>query len=443
MATYQSEITAGSKQSKLPGTFRALRHYNFRLWFFGQTISLVGTWMQTMAQQVLVYRLTGSAAALGIVSVIALIPLIPISFISGSLADRVSKRKVLLIAQISMMLQALLLAFLTLTGRVQIWHVYVLSFLLGAATAIDLPTRQAFTVDMVDGKEDLNNAIGLNSAMFNLARALGPALAGIVVAATGEGNAFLLNALTFVAVIISLLLMRNLPQSSRPLESGAGQMDHIKAGFKFVIKNRTISVLISLVAVSAFLSMPYNTLMPVFADDILGKSAVPVVNAICNPQTGIITCQAPEALPLGILFSGVGLGAVVSALLIASISEHSHKGMLLTIGNLAFPLTLLLFAWSKSFVVSVIVMFFTGMSFVLQNVLANTLLQLVSPDELRGRVMSFYSMTFQGMMRLGGLQAGFMADWLSAPLSVGIGAGISLLYGLFVAIRYPAVRKMT
>src|SRR5574340_1080005 len=428
MAIYETQIPAESKQSRLPGTFRALRHYNFRLWFFGQTISLIGTWMQTMAQQVLVYRLTGSAVALGMVNVIALIPLIPISFISGSLADRVSKRKVLLIAQISMMIQALILAALTLTGRVQVWHVYVLSLFLGASSALEMPARQAFTVDMVEGKEDLNNAIGLNSAMFNLARALGPALAGIVVAATGEGNAFLLNALSFLAVIVSLLMMRNLPQSSRPLAKGDGQLSHIKEGYKFVISNRVIAVLISLVAVSAFLSMPYNTLMPVFADNVLGKSAVPVVNAICNPQTGLFTCQAPEALPLGILLSSVGLGAVVSALLIASISENSHRGALLTVGNLAFPLTLLLFAWSKSFVFSIIVMFFTGMSFVMQNVLANTLLQIASPDELRGRVMSVYSMTFLGMMRLGGLQAGLMADWLSAPVSVGIGAGISLLF---------------
>ena len=408
---------------RLPGTFRALRHYNFRLWFVGQTISLIGTWMQTMAQQVLVYRLTGSAAALGMVNFIALIPLIPISFFSGSLADRVSKRKIILYAQIVMMLQALVLAVLTRSGAVEVWHVFILSFILGCATAVDLPARQAFTVDMVDGKEDLTNAIGLNSAMFNLARALGPALAGIVVAATGESNAFLFNTLTFLAVIVSLVLMKNLPKSSRPLEKGNGQMQHIAAGFKFIKSNRAIAVLISLVAVSAFLSMPYNTLMPVFADNVLGKSAAPVIQYFCDPQKGLITCQAPEALPLGILLTMVGIGAVVSALIIASMSESSKRGALLTVGNLAFPLTLLLFALSRSFLTSAVVMFFTGVSFVMQNVLANTLLQIASPDELRGRVMSFYTMTFQGMMRLGGLQAGLMADWLTAPLSVGIGAG--------------------
>ncbi len=442
MTSKSATLTGKPSKVRLPGTFRALRHYNFRLWFAGQTISLIGTWMQTMAQQVLVYRLTGSAAALGMVNFIALIPLIPLSFISGSLADRVSKRKIILFSQIVMMLQALALAILTGSGIVQVWHVYLLSFIMGAATAIDLPARQAFTVDMVEGKEDLTNAIGLNSAMFNLARALGPALAGVIVAATGEANAFYFNTLTFLAVIISLVLMKKLPHSSRPLDNREDQWEHIAAGFKFIKSNRAIAVLISLVAVSAFLSMPYNTLMPVFAGDILGKSAAPVIQFFCNPQTGLLTCQAPEALPLGILLTMVGIGAVVSALVIASMSDSSRRGALLTLGNLAFPLMLLIFAISRSFLASAAVMFFTGVSFVLQNVLANTLLQIASPDELRGRVMSFYTMTFQGMMRLGGLQAGLVADWLTAPLSVGIGAGVSLLYGLFVAIRYPEIRKM-
>ena len=435
-------MTGTPKKTRLPGTFRALRHYNFRLWFFGQTISLVGTWMQTMAQQVLVYRLTGSATSLGLVNFISLIPLLPLSIISGSLADRVSKRKIILFTQVMMMVQALLLAVLTKTGTIQVWHVYVLSFFLGAVTALDMPARQAFTVDMVEGKEDLTNAIGLNSATFNLARALGPALAGIIVAATGEGNAFFFNAITFIAVIISLLFMRNLPQSSRPIDKSIGQLDHITAGFKYIVSNRVITVLISLVAVSAFLSMPYNTLMPVFAQDILSGSAAPVINYFCDPQTGLFTCQSPQALPLGILLTMVGFGAVVSALLVASLSEGSRRGWLLTIGNLSFPLTLLVFSFSRSFVLSAIVMFFTGMSFILQNILANTLLQLSCPDELRGRVMSFYTMSFQGMMRLGGLQAGLVSDWLSAPLSVGIGAALSLAYGLFVAIRVPQIRQL-
>lgn len=423
------------------GTFRALRHRNYRIWFIGQTVSLIGTWMQTMAQQVLVYRLTGSAAALGIVSFVGLIPVIPLSFWAGSIADRFPKQKVILFAQLGMMAQALILAVLTLTGVVQIWHVYLLSFLFGALTAIDLPARQAFTVDLVEGKEDLTNAIGLNSAMFNTARALGPALAGVVVAATGEANAFFLNAATFLAVIASLLLMRNLPDSSRPLGKDTGTLAHMVEGMRFVFSQRAVSVLISLVAVSAFLSMPFNTLMPVFGGDILASSAKPVVDWFCGAERGWLNCQAPEALPLGILLTTVGIGAVIAALTVASLPASAQRGRWLTAGNLAFPALLLGFAFSRSFLASVALMLGVGFFFVIQNALANTLLQIASPDELRGRVMSFYTMTFQVTMRLGGLQAGLVADWISAPFSIGIGAAVSLVYGLIVALRYPGVRN--
>lgn len=424
------------------GTFRALRHRNYRIWFIGQTISLIGTWMQTMAQQVLVYRLTGSAAALGIVSFVGLIPVIPLSLWAGSLADRYPRQKVVLYAQMGMMMQAIALALLTFLGIVEIWHVYLLSFLFGALTAIDLPARQAFTVDLVEGKEDLTNAIGLNSAMFNLARALGPALAGMVVAATGEAIAFFLNAATFLAVIASLLLMRSLPDSSHSLHQQSGTLRHMVEGMRFVFSNRSIGVLISLVAVSAFLSMPFNTLMPVFGGEILAGSAAPVISFFCDGQRGWLQCQAPEALPLGILLTTVGIGAVIAALSVASLPASARRGRWLTFGNLAFPALLLGFALSRSFLVSVVIMLGTGFCFVLQNALANTLLQIASPDDLRGRVMSFYTMTFQVTMRLGGLQAGLVADWLGAPISVGVGALVSLFYGLFIALRYPDVREM-
>jgi predicted MFS family arabinose efflux permease len=294
---------------------------------------------------------------------------------------------------------------------------------------------------MVEGKKDLTNAIGLNSAMFNGARAIGPALAGLAVAATGEGMAFFLNGLSFVAVSVCLLMMRNLPQSSRPRQDAA-LTSHMIEGVRFVFKQQAIVVLISLIAVSAFLSMPYNTLMPVFADSVLGQSAQPVVTLLCGGAHPLMRCQAPEALPLGILLTAVGIGAVAGALLVASLPENARRGRMLTVGNLAFPLVLLFFAASRSFVLSLALMILAGISFVWQNALANTLLQIVTPDELRGRVMSLYSLTFQGMMRVGGLQAGIVADWIGAPLSVGIGAAISLAYGLFVAVRFPKVREM-
>ncbi len=431
-----------STSQRLPATFRAFSHRNYSLWFVGQGVSLIGTWMQTMAQQVLVYRLTGSAASLGIISFIGLIPLIPLSLWGGSIVDRFPKRTIILVTQAVMLVQAFLLAALTWSGKVQIWHVYVLAFILGAATAVDLPARQAFTVDMVEGKDDLTSAIGLNSAMFNGARAIGPALAGLLVATTGEGNAFFINGLSFVAVVISLLLMRSLPPPKSLPEQGTPSTQHIAEGVKFILQRKSITVLISLIGVSAFLSMPYNTLLPVFASVVLKQSAQPVVTALCGSSLVLSGCRAPEALPLGLLYSMIGVGAVIGALVVASLPANAKRGILLTIGNLAFPAFLVLFALSSHFSLSLVLTLFIGFSFVWQNALANTLLQFVTPDELRGRVMSIYSMTFQAMFRLGGLQAGFVADWLSAPISVGIGAAASLIYGVFVAIRYPRVRNL-
>lgn len=431
-----------ARPSRIPKTFRALRHRNYQLWFFGQGISLIGTWMQTMAQQVLVYDLTGSAAALGVVSLIGLIPLIPLSFLGGSISDRFPKRNVLLITQSVMLIEALILAVLCWTDVIEVWHVYVLSFILGCANAVDLPARQAFTVDMVEGKEDLTNAIGLNSAMFNGARAIGPAMAGLIVAITGVGTAFFINGLSFVAVMISLLLMRNLPKPLVKENEETNTLKHMGEGVRFMVSQNAVKVLMSLIAVSAFLSMPYNTLMPVFAEKTLAESAQPVINAICGSSNQVLSCESPEALPLGILLTSVGTGALIGALIIASLSETAHRGKLLTIGNLLFPAALVVFSLSQSFILSVIIMLVVGFSFVWQNALANTLLQLIVPDELRGRVMGFYTMTFQGMMRLGGMQAGLMGDWLGAPFAVGIGALISLIFGGFVAVRYPVIRKL-
>ena len=433
---------SSSTRVRLPSTFRALRHRNYRLWFFGQTVSLIGVWMQTMAQQVLVYRLTGSAAALGMVNFLALIPLVPLSLWAGSVLDRYSKRNVIMITQAIMMAQALVLAVLSWLGLVQVWHVFVLAFILGSVNAVDVPARQSFTVDMVEGKEDLTNAIGLNSTMFNMARALGPAMAGLVVAATGEGTAFFINSLTFLAVMGSLLFMRNLPTSStvnQPVMSGWA---HMGGGLRFITRQRAIFILVSLVAVSAFLSMPYTTLMPVFASDILGASAQPVIAFFCENGPVRFECEAPEALPLGILLTMVGIGAVVGALVVASLPDRANRAWLLTMGSIGFPLLLLIFAISRSFILSSLMLVLIGINFVLQNSLANTLLQIATPDELRGRVMSVYTMVMQGMMRMGGLQAGLVADFVSPAFSIGMGAMISLGYGLFVAFRIPEVRHL-
>ncbi len=398
--------------------------------------------MDTMAQQVLIYSLTGSATSLGLISFIALIPLIPVGLVGGSLVDRFPRRSIILMTQAVMMAQALVLAALVFSGAIQEWHVYVMALVLGTVNAVDIPARQAFTVDMVEGREDLFNAIALNAAIFNGARAIGPALAGLAVAAVGVGMAFLINGLSFIAVITSLLMMRNLPLLNQRGRQDMSMGGHIWEGLRFIRSRRELFYLVSLVAVSAFLSMPYSTLMPVFATRVLGTSAAPVIDFVCHSGPLPLNCTTPEALPLGMLLTTVGIGALIGSLAVASLPEGVSKGRLLTAGNLIFPILLLLFALSHSFILSMVVLAFVGVSFVMQNALANTLLQLISPDELRSRVMGVYSMTFQGMMRMGGLQAGIMADAVSASFSVGIGAVLSLFYGLYVAFKVPEVRRL-
>ena len=423
-------------------TFRALGHRNYRLWFFGQGLSLIGTHMQSMAQQVLVYRLTGSAISLGIVSFMTVIPLLPFSFWGGSLADRLPKRNILVITQGLMLVQALILAGLTLSGFVRVWHVYVMAFILGMIKAVDMPPRQSFVVEMVEGKDDLTSAIGLNSTIQNSAKILGPAIAGIVVAAMGEAVAFFMNALSFVAVIISLLFMRNLPRTNAAEEKNPAMISHMLDGVRYLFNQQTLLVLMSLVAVTSFLARPYQTLLPVFADVMLKGSAQPVVAFLCSGEHHLLTCQAPAALPLGMLLSAVGVGAIIGAISVASLPQRARRGRMLTLGNLGLPVLLLAFVNSHIFLLSLFLMMLVGMGQVFQNALANTLVQIAAPDPLRGRVMSQYSLVSQGMHQLGGLQAGFVADWIGAPLSVGIGAAISLLYGIFVFIRYPRVREL-
>lgn len=427
--------------ARRPATFRALSHRNFRLWFVGQGISLIGSWMQTMAQQVLVYQLTGSATALGIVSAIGLIPSIPLNLWGGSLADRMPRRKVILFAQTVMMVQAFLLALLTFTGAIQVWHVYVMAMLLAAAQALDLPARQAFIVDMVEGRDDLTNAIALNSAIFQGARAIGPAVAGGLVAALGVAPAFFVNGLSFVAVLGSLVMMRDLPPP-RLAAKAAPVTRHLAEGFRYMRNHQTLLLLTSLVGVSAFLSMPYSTLMPVVADRLLKGSAAGVVAALCTNPGAPFRCLAPEALPLGMLLTAIGIGAVLGALGVASLPDSAPRGKLLTAGNLLFPALLLAFAASRSFLLSLALLMGIGVAFVAQNSLANTLIQLTVTDELRGRVMSLYTLTFTSCMRLGGLQAGLVADGLGPALSIGIGAFVSLVYGALLAVRYPKLRRM-
>lgn len=425
--------------------FRALRHWNYQLYFVGQLISLSGTWMQTIAQNWLVYRLTGSPASLGILNGLSVLPLLPVALFGGSLADRFPRRWLIVITQSLMMGQAFLLAWLTWSGHVQVWHIWVMAMLLAAFQMLDVPARQAFVVEMV-GEEDLGNAIALNSSLFNFARIIGPSLAGLVVATLGEAMAFFLNGLSFLAVIGGLLAMRLPPSADRRRGSG-GRIDPL-AGLARVRSDAILRGLVSMVGVSAFLSMPYTTLLPVFARTSLWESAAPVVGALCERMAGsrlggaLLSCQQPEAVAYGLMMGAVGIGAVAGALLAAAYGDAGKRGRMLTWGNLGFPVALLGFALSRSFPVALLFLILTGIAFVWQNALANTLIQLHVEDAVRGRVMGVYTLTFQTMMRLGGLQAGLMASGLGAPATVALGAVVSLGYMLWAHRRYSEIRRL-
>jgi MFS family permease len=430
--------------------FRALRHRNYRLFFFGQLISLIGTWMQTTALPLLIVNQIAPDKPelwLGLVGFLPLLPLVPLSLVAGSLADRFPKRTILVLTQTTLMLQAFALAALTLTGAIQMWHVLLLTFVAGAASALDVPARQAFVIEMIDDRADLDSGIALNSATFNLGRAIGPVLGGLLVAVLGFGAAFFANGVTFIAVIISLLLMK-LPPHTQPVKPPK-MHHHLIEGLRYVWRHDTLTILMSLVAVSAFLSMPFMTLMPVFVQSKtlpdgtfvpvgpLAASAKPVSDWVC----GRLSCQDQNAVPYGLLMGAFGLGALFGALLVGVYSDRG-RGRLLTIGNLFFPLFLLIFAASQAWWLSLFTLIAVGVVFILQNALTNTLVQLASPDQLRGRVMSIYSILFQGMQGAGRMQGGFTATFIGAPLAVGVGALMSLAYGVFVAVRWPKIRQL-
>jgi MFS family permease len=398
----------------MPRTFRALRHRDFRLWWFGQMVSLVGTWIQFVAQNWLVYRLTGSPAMLGLVNFVGLVPTLPLSLWAGSLADRFDKRRLVIIAQALLFVQAAALAALTVTGVVRVWHVMVMAFVFGVARALDVPARQSFVIEMV-GKEDLTNAIALNSTIFNIARTAGPAVAGLLVMAIGEGLAFVVNAVSFLPVIGALLMMRTSSIRRKP-RSTAGRQ--IVAGLRYAGRNQYVWLIMSLVGVSAFFVMPYSVLMPVFAKEVFGGGAD----------------------VYGYLLTFAGLGALAGALTVASLGPRSPRGVLLSAANVAFAAFVFSFAFVRAFWLAAAILAAVGFCFVVQNSLANTLIQLNVPDRLRGRVMSIYFLVFMGAMRLGSLQAGYVARYVNVQAALVIGASASLVWAALVAWRFPRLR---
>ena len=394
---------------------RSFHHRNYRLFFVGQLTSLIGTWMQTVAQSWLVYRMTDSAALLGLVGFASQIPILLLSPIGGAIADRHVRRRILLITQTTSMLLALLLAILTLTDNIRIWEVFALASLLGVVNAFDVPTRQAFVVEIVT-RDDLPNAIALNSSMFNGARIVGPALAGLTVAAVGEGWCFLLNAASFLAVLGALLAMRLPPH--QPIHVKGTVLNHAIEGLAYVARSVPIRSLLLLSGMSSLTGMAYVVLMPVFAQDILHGT----------PMT------------LGALMSAAGFGALLAALTLAM--RPSLKGISTWIANGAFGfgISLSLFAASSNVWLSAFFLVVVGYTMMLQMASSNTLIQSMVPDAYRGRTMAAYSMVFMGMAPFGALLAGLVADALGAPTTVALGGGVCIISALIFRRILPTFR---
>lgn len=415
-----SSTASSGLNSRWPESLRALRHRNYQLFFAGQLISLIGTWMDQVAEAWLVYRVTGSALLLGTVAFASQIPVFLLAPIGGALADRVDRRKILLATQSAMMFLTFILAWVTLTHRVHIWQVVTLAALTGVVNAIDLPARQAFVVDMVS-RADLVNAIALNSSMFNGARIIGPALAGIVVAGIGEGWCFFANGISFLAVIAGLAMMK----IDRPRMAIEGSpLENIIEGFKFVAQSGPVRALMLLLGLVSFTAMPYAVLMPLFADKILHGGA-----------------QA-----LGLLMGCSGLGALGGALTLAMRKTLKGLSVWVAASCAGFGVALLAFSSSRTLWLSAALLVPTGFCMMIQMASSNTLIQSMVPDRLRGRVMSVYAMTFMGMAPLGALLAGSLAHKLGAPMTVGIGGVVAIvgagLFGLKLPALRPAAREM-
>ncbi len=400
-----------------PKTFTALKHRNYRLYFTGQLISLTGMWMQNTAQPWLVYQLTGSPLYLGIVSFSSSIPPLTLSLWAGVLVDRMPKRMLLLITQTFAMLLALALAADVFLGLVQPWHVIIFAVLMGIVNTFDAPARQAFVIEMV-GRDDLMNAVALNSATFQIGRIVGPSLAGILLALVGPAWCFLLNSFSFVAVLASLARMDVQDKVGAPKKESA--FAQLREGLGYIWHSQVLRTLFGMVAVSNIFAIGYSALLPAFARDVL------------------------EVGPTGLGFMGAafGAGALTGALTLATLGASARKGMILTLGNVLLPAMVLAFAASRIYPLALVILFFAGLGFMTQNTTANTLVQTTVPDNLRGRVLSVYAMIFFGFFPFSGLLAGFIAEHSTIPLGAAFGGAVALIAGLVWLWRAPYVRRL-
>jgi MFS family permease len=398
-------------------TFAALKHKNYRLWFWGQMVSLFGTWMQTTAQGFLVYQVTHSSAYLGYVGFAYGVPSWFFMMYAGVVADRVSRRKVLIITQSIMMILAFILAALVFTHTVRAWHILLLAFGLGLANSFDAPTRQAFVSELVD-REDLTNAVALNATMFNTALIVGPAIAGIVYAAFGPGWCFTLNGISFIAVIIALAVMRFLPVKETSQRSST--LSALTEGINYVRHQPTIRALIGLVATASIFGMSLGTLLPAWSVKILHG------NAATN----------------GLLFSARGVGSLFGALTIATLGRSHVRGKFITFGSFCFPVFISFFALTYWLPLSLLFMVFVGMAMIFVVNFSNATIQSIVPDSLRGRVMGVYTTVFMGSMPLGALLLGTIAEHAGEAEAALLSAGVALVIACLVWIYIPKVRAL-
>ncbi len=398
-------------------TFISLKYPNYRLWFIGQLISLVGTMTQSTAQGYLIYQLTQAPQYLGYVSFANGLPSWMFTLYAGVIADRIPRRTLLVITQSSMLVLAFVLALLTFTHAVQWWHILILSFLLGTSNAFDAPARQAFVLEMVD-REDMTNAIALNSTMFNLSLVLGPAFGGLIYAWVGPGWCFTINGISFLAVIIALVLMRLAPFV--PNGHKGDTLAEVKEGMKYVMAHREVRLLMANLFIFTLFGFGYVALMPAWAVAVLGG----------------------DATTNGFLTAARGFGALIGALLVAAMGRIHFRGKIWTIGSLLLPLLMLGFAYTRWLIPSLIALALVGFATMMIVNITNAMVQTRIVDEMRGRVMGIYTFFFFGAFPLGSLLAGWAAEKIGEPTTVAISAGILLIFSLWVAWRQPSLRAM-
>lgn len=406
-----------ARQFRLPKTFAAMRHRNFQLFVLGQLISSVGTWMQIIAQGWLVYQLSQSELALGIVGFASALPALMITPWGGVIVDRVPKRTLLVITQSVSMILAFILAALSFAGVVQVWHVVALAVGLGVVNAFDGPARQAFVVEMV-GRSDLPNAIALNSMTFNGARIFGPAIGGILLAAVGAGWCFFWNGLTFFAVIMGLLAMRLPPHQVSNLKLSSWQQ--LRSGVAYANSSEQVRALLMMAFIISCFGITYSTILPAFVAKVLQQ----------------------DAAAFGALNTSAGIGAIITAFLIARYGDAGKRGQWLAISAIAFPVVLCLFALNHLYSLALVLGVFLGMGFMSQFTLINTLLQTNITDEMRGRVMSLYTLTFFGFTPFGNLAMGALAEQWGLSEAIITSALIALVLSVIVLYKTPELRRL-